>query len=148
MKPLTEILPGVWCVEVEADAKYISDSPERFEILGYATKDEISFDVSGIAESEDKFWGENKGKMYVDYSYKKKMFQAGMTAEESFRSLLLKNELYWGNPLHEHFSKEPNLIDALNMDWSEEEFESIVEQYKEYERNRLTGKLIFIKKVK
>lgn len=168
MKQLTEILTGVWVIEVEADANTFSHGIGNkffyqtnmkneilrigfdFEYLGYCTKDEISFDVSEILEKKI-----HKDEPVYYRLYNQPPDENGHIAtattdkDRAFRSLLLKNNLYWANPLgvvppKQVYSSSPReqeyMDDTTNSD--------SIKQWREYERNRLTGKLIFIKKVK
>lgn len=108
---LIEILPNVYGVKVpKKEVKYIKVKldfngnymlesvddtfklkvPFDFKILGTLTKDEISFDASGIVEKVDKLFKNYKASLNF------------VNAELSFRSAL-PEEVYFENPFEKPF---------------------------------------------
>ena len=121
-----------------------------FEILGYVTKDEISFDASELVESTEIDVEQYDGIMvalprYKDYEEDK--FHL-FTSDESFRSALDKNKIFFINHL-----KFPSTIDHEFYDepydgtgFYQELYSSAMDRWQTAEDNLAQKLVVLIKK--
>jgi len=143
MKTLTptNLIP----VEVPKDAKNVRKSMNSndllydhfniinigfdFEILGEFTDTEFSFDV----ELPNKKFVRRT--VYKDFNNPESGFFD--TNEESFRSLLQSNGIFFENPL----GKTPNILRDSENSWTSEKYK----EWQSYESKLIKGKLIILK---
>ena len=99
---------------VGADLMFLPSG--KWEIVGEATEKEIGFDPEPFVKNNG--WG-----CYDNYKGIPDNRYTLLTAEKSFYSILASHDIYWVNPMREHFIKKPSTIDAINMDLTENELE-------------------------
>jgi len=108
---------------------YINLGELDLEILGEFTDTEFSFDV----ELPNKnFVGRT---VYKNFNNPESGFFE--TKEESFRSLLRFNEIYFKNPI----GKTPNILRDSENSWTSEQYK----EWQSYESKLIKGKLIILK---
>lgn len=112
----------------------------KFEILGYATKDEISFDVAEYLTKETH--NTSKGQVFV-YSCYDGRYTGTTSKEEAFRSLLSAAGLHFENP----YGKErPEYFSIPNSDLQSPTWIDCVMNWQQAEAN-LIEKLIIIREI-
>lgn len=169
MHPLTKITDTLFCVEVPMDAvnievrrnlisnwligyKVLIHLPlDKFELLGYCTDKEISFEVDEFIEKVTcRYEVPQRAAGFIDVQcYKNYMvenqygnafpYHKENCKDLSFRSLLLSKGLYWDNPMPD--TKGLNAREIKN-------FSELYKQWNDAEKLKINGKLVFLKLIK
>jgi len=114
----------------------------NFEILREVTDTETNIFKGDFIECEEsidipeyKYGGELHPKeMFWDYEEKSFSLES---SEQSFRSLLRFNEIYFKNPM----GKTPNILRDSENSWTSEQYK----EWQSYESKLIKGKLIILK---
>lgn len=134
----------LWAVEVPEDSNTYTINlmlskieDKTYKTAGIATKDEIYFDVEPYVEriTVEHYRNYLDNSFYLDRSCTSK--------DESFRSLLNANYLYFENPFPKPKPMTIYTDDDIVFDWDQ----LIVKEYQEMEQKVIKGKLLILEEI-
>lgn len=114
----------------------IIEGKGSFQLLGCVTKEEVLFDCDELLGQYISFKYCKPKHMGYCEDYCQGSCYRDIDAKDELRSLLLSNGLYFDNPMPDTKGLNARLV---------KNFAQLHEQWKRYELNKLTGKLVILK---